>query len=333
MKNGKTPRLVSLLALLALVALPLLSACSAATGTEAPADQAPAVQEPATQEPATPAPMAFVDDMGRTITLDAYPERIVSTSPSLTEMLFAVGAGDKLVGRDDFSVYPEEVADVPSFGSLFSDFPAEAILAMQPDLVVAAQIISEEQVQALEDLGLTVYWQANPTSFEDLYKNINDLAGLVGKSDNASALVSDLEARVSAVQATVADAETTPVVFYELDATDPNNPWTAGGGTFIDLIINMAGGANAGAALEGDYAQMSVEALIEQDPTYIILGDSDFGGVTPEMVAARGGWDVMSAVANGEVHIFDSNLLSVPGPRLVDGLEQVARIIHPELFN
>lgn len=332
MKIGKTPRLVHLLALLALVALPLLSGCSTAAQTEAPAAQEPAAQEPANQEPATPAPMTFVDDMGRTITLDAYPERIVSTSPSLTEMLYAVGAGDKLVGRDDFSVYPDEVLDVPSFGSMFADFPAEAILGMEPDLVLAAQIISEEQVQALEDLGLTVYWQANPTSFQELYENINDLAALVGEEDNAATLISDLDSRVAEVQATVAQAETTPVVFYELDATDPNNPWTAGSGTFINLIINSAGGINAAAALEGDYAQISVEALIEQNPQYIILGDSDFG-MTPEMVAARGGWDSMDAVANGEVHTFDSNLLSVPGPRLVDGLEQVARIIHPELFN
>jgi iron complex transport system substrate-binding protein len=229
-------------------------------------------------------------------------------------------------------VYPEAALAVPSFGSLFADFPAETILGMEPDLVLAAEIIPAEQVQAMEELGLVVYWQANPTSFEGLFENINDLAALVGKTENAEVLIADLDARVKAVQELAAGAETTPVVFYELDATDPSNPWTAGSGTFIDLIITEAGGANAGAALAGDFAQMSVEALIEQDPQFIILGDSDFG-VIADIVAARGGWDVMTAVVTGQVYPFDSNTMSVPGPRLVDGLEQVIRIIHPELFD
>ena len=329
MKIRRNTRVTNLVSFALLGALLLLAGC------------APAAEEPATLEPVPAAQpeeqefsesLTFVDDLGRTITLDAYPERIVSTSPSLTEMLFAVGAGDTLTGRDDFSVYPEAALAVPSFGSLFADFPAETILGMEPDLVLAAEIIPAEQVQAMEELGLVVYWQANPTSFEGLFENINDLAALVGKTENAEALIADLDARVKAVQELAAGAETTPVVFYELDATDPSNPWTAGSGTFIDLIITEAGGANAGAALAGDFAQMSVEALIEQDPQFIILGDSDFG-VTADIVAARGGWDVMTAVVTGQVYPFDSNTMSVPGPRLVDGLEQVIRIIHPELFD
>ena len=311
------------LALLGAAAL-LLAACAPAVATTLAAAQAP------TDTPQ--GPLTFTDDMGRTITLDKYPQRIVSTSPSLTETLFFVGAGDTLVGRDDFSVYPDAVLDVPSFGSLFADFPAEAILGMQPDLVLAAQIISPDQVKTMEDLGLTVYWQSNPQSFDDLYSNIQDIAALVGKTDEVKSAVTGLELRVQAVEDTVATAAEKPVVFYELDATDPNNPWTAGTGSFIDLVLTSAGAVNAGAVLQGDFAQISVESLIQQNPDYIILGDSDFGGVTPEMVAARGGWDTMPAVENGNVFAFNSNLLSLPGPRLVDGLEAVARIIHPELY-
>jgi iron complex transport system substrate-binding protein len=313
MKYDKKKNLKQLLALLCGAVL-LLAACApAAAGEEAPQM------------------LTFRDDLGRTISLDGYPDRIVSTSPSLTEMLYFVGAGDTLVGRDDFSVYPDEALEAPSFGSLFTDIPAETILGMEPDLVLAAEIISSEQVQALEDLGLTVYWQSNPENFEDLYANILDMAALVGKSEAAAPLVSELGERVVAVEMAVAGAEETPLVFYELDGTDPNNPWTAGSGTFVDLVVNAAGGANAAATLQGDYAQISVEALIQQNPDFIILGDSDFG-MTPEIVAARGGWDGMKAVQNGYVFPFNSNLLSVPGPRLVDGLEQIARIIHPDLF-
>src|SRR3990172_2694350 len=224
MKIRRNTRVTNLVSFALLGALLLLAGC------------APAAEEPATLEPVPTAQpeeeevsetLTFVDDLGRTITLDAYPERIVSTSPSLTEMLFAVGAGDTLTGRDDFSVYPEAALAVPSFGSLFADFPAETILGMEPDLVLAAEIIPAEQVQAMEELGLVVYWQANPTSFEGLFENINDLAALVGKTENAEALIADLDARVKAVQELAAGAETTPVVFYELDATDPSNPWTA----------------------------------------------------------------------------------------------------------
>ncbi|MEX1275498.1 MAG: helical backbone metal receptor [Bacteroidota bacterium] len=336
-KRSKKTNLPVLLAATAL----LLAACSPATVVEPAATEAVEMSQPVEGQDVEDRPgedatavadvMTFTDDLGRTITLDGYPQRIVSTAPSLTEMLFAIGAGDRLVGRDDFSVYPEEAMAAPSFGSLFADFPAEAILAMEPDLVLAAQILSQDQVQAMEDLGLTVYWQANPTSFEELYANIDDLAALVGKAEEADALNADLAARVIVVLETIAAADTAPVVFYELDGTDPSNPWTAGAGTFVDLVITQAGGLNAAYALSGDFAQISVEALIEENPEYIVLGDSDFG-MTPEIVAARGGWDVMLAVVAGNILPFDSNTLSVPGPRLVDGLEAMARIIHPELF-
>lgn len=305
------------------IAALLLAACSP--------QPAPANTPVPTAEPIDTT-ITLVDDMGRTVTLAAPPQRIVSTAASLTEILYAIGAGDLLVGRDDFSVYPETVASVPSFGTLWGDFPAEAILGMQPDLVLAAEILSAEQVQALEDLGLAVYWQANPITFEDLYANIQEIATLTGRATEAEALVADLESRVNSVLETVSAAETTPIVFYELDATDPSNPWTAGSGTFVDHIITFAGGVNAAAALEGAFSQLSLEALIAVNPDFIILGDADFG-VTAEQVTARGGWDQTAAVLNGDIYPINSNWMSVPGPRLVDGLEAVARIIHPELFD
>ncbi len=323
----KVPKFFALLTRAAL----LLAACApqAAAPTTAPVAEAPT---------SAPAPTAtedtsitLTDDFGRTITLAAPPTRIVSTAASLTETLFALGAGDLVVGRDEFSVYPEAALDIPIFGSLWGDFPAEGILGLEPDLVLAAEIISADQIAALEALGLTVYWQKNPLTFEDLYQNVREIGALTGRTAEAEALAGEMQTRVDAVLATVAAAETQPVVFYELDATDPNNPWTTGSGTFIDLIITSAGGVNAAAALQGDYAQISVEALIEQNPDFIILGDADFG-MTPELVAARGGWNLMTAVLQNQVYPIDSNTMSVPGPRLVDGLETVARLLHPELF-
>lgn len=249
----------------------------------------------------------------------------------MTEILFTIGAGEQLVGRDDFSLYPEDALEVESIGSLWEGVPTEVILALEPDLILAAEIISEENIQVLLDLGLPVYWQTNPTDFDGLYDNLRTIAKITGHLEETENLIVELESRVEAVVETVAAAESTPSVFYELDATDPANPWTTGSGTFIDYIINMANGSNAAAAVQGDYAQISAEELIAVNPDVILLGDALYG-VAPESVAGRPGWDVITAVQNGAIYPIDPNMLSQPGPRLVDALEEIAQLIHPELF-
>ena len=318
----------------------LLSACSS-EATPAPAsnqDPEPVtVTEPTeapmpepTEEPGTEM-MVFEDDMGNMFELDGYPQAIVSISASTTEILFAIGAGGQVVGRDEYSIYPEEALEVTNIGAMWEELPAEAILALEPDLIVAAQIISEDQVTALRDLGLKVYWQANPTSYEELWENLRDFAKLTGHEDETEDLIADLEARVAAVQDKTATVNERPSVFYELDATDPSNPWTAGTGTFIDYIINQAGGSNAASALEGEYAQISSEQLIAVNPDIILLADAPYG-TTPESVAERPGWDVIAAVQEKALYPIDPNMMSVPGPRLVDALEITAGLLHPELF-
>jgi len=197
--------------------------------------------------------------------------------------------------------------------------------------VIAAQIVSEENIQVLLDLGLPVYWQANPTDFDGLYKNLLNVSEITGHSEETMALIADLQNRVETVVTTLADAKGVPSVFYELDATDPSNPWTTGSDTFIDYIITMAGGLNAAAALQGDFAQISAEELIAVNPEIIMLADALYG-VTPESVAERPGWDVIIAVQNGSIYPIDPNMMSVPGPRLVDALEETANLVHPELF-
>jgi iron complex transport system substrate-binding protein len=276
-------------------------------------------------------PLIITDDLGNTIELQEYPKAIVSLSPSMTEILFAIGAGNQVVGRDDFSLYPEAALEVKSVGSMWEGVPTETILAMEPDLVVVAQIVSEEEVQVLRDLGLPVYWQSNPTNFDELYDNLLDISTMTGHEKETLLLISDLKKRVESVVTTLADEDHNPSVFYELDATEPANPWTTGSGTFIDYIISMAGGSNAAAALQGDYAQISAEELIAINPEIILLADALYG-VTPESVVERPGWNVIAAVNNGAIYPIDPNMMSVPGPRLVDALEETAKLIHPELF-
>lgn len=274
--------------------------------------------------------LTFTDGLGREITLNGPAQRVVSLAPSLTEILFAIGAGAQVVGRDDLSDFPVEAASVASIGSSFGPLNTEAIVALEPDLVVAAEINTPEQVKSLEDLGITVYYFKNPVDFEGMYKDLGTMGTLTGHEDEAAALVASLSARVEAVEDAVANLAEQPTVFYEIDGTDPAKPWTTGPGTFMDIMITKAGGVNIGGVLSDSYAQISVEEIVLQDPDFIILGDAAFG-VTVESIGQRAGWADLTAVQEGNIVPFDDNLTSRPGPRLVNGLEELLKILHPEL--
>ena len=280
----------------------------------------------------TPASISLTDGLGRAVTLPGPAQRVISLGPSNTEILFAIGAGAQVVGRDSFSDYPAEAQALSDVGGGFGELNKEAIVALEADLVLVADIFPAEQIKALEDLGLTVYALPNPTNFEGMYKNLETVAMLTGHEAQAADLVKTLKARVDAVTQKIAGAAESPLVFYELDSTDINAPYTAGPGTFIDTLISAAGGVNLGGKLNGSWVQVSIEELITQNPAIIVLGDYTWGGVTPEMVQARPGWETLTAVKNGQVFTFDDNLVSRPGPRLVDGLEALAKLLHPDLF-
>ncbi len=287
----------------------------------------------ATTTPAETAagPLTFTDGLGRTVTLAAPAQKIVSLAPSTTEMLYAVGAGAQMVGRDSFSNYPEEATKLADIGGSNGAYSYDAIAALQPDLVVAAAINTEDQVKSLTDLGLTVYYVGNPTSFEELYKSLEALGEMTGHVEEAINLTDSLNTRVQKVLDTVAAAETTPVVFYELDGSDPSKPWTSGPGTYMDMLISMAGGKNVGASLSSAWAQISVEELLTQNPDVILLGDAAYG-TTVDQVKAREGWDKIKAVQTDAIYSFNDDLVSRAGPRLVQGLEELAKTIHPELY-
>lgn len=281
-------------------------------------------------EPAMETALTFTDGLGREVTLDETPQRIISLAPSNTEILFAIGAGEQIVGRDALSDFPEEAKAVTDIGSTFEALNTELIVSLEPDLVLAAEINTPEQVKQLEDLGLTVYYLKNPLTLEEMYANLELLAQITGHQEEASALVESLKARVAAVDEKIAPISSRFSVFYELDATDPAKPFTAGKGTFITQLIDRAGGYNIASDLEG-YPQMSLEQVVAADPAFIILGDARYG-VSPESIAQRPGWENLSAVKNGNVLPFNDDLVSRPGPRLVDALEELAKMLRPELF-
>lgn len=354
MSRNNSYKLLSLTLLLGLVPAacsPLAASPTVPPRTEAPIEAVPtnttiptpAPTETSTNQPQTPTetaitqaegfPLTLEDGLGHSLTLEAPAHRIVSLAPSNTEILFAIGAGNQLIGRDAFSDYPAEAAQIADVGGGWGDLNLETVVSLQPDLVLAAELSPPEQVQSLESLGLTVYLLKNPVEFEGMYANLLTLGQITGHQEQAAALVDSLKQRVAAIEGKLANVETRPLVFYELDSTEPNAPWTAGPGTFIDTLISMAHGENLGNVLQGDWAQISVEELITQDPDFIILGDYTWGGVTVEDVKARAGWETIQAVKDDHIYTFDDNLVSRPGPRMVDGLEAMAELIHPEAFN
>lgn len=307
------------LLLTVLLALFIVGCAPASTSTKMPA--------PVSTEPS--AAITLTDGLGRSVILNEAAKRVVSLAPSNTEILFAVGAGEQVIGRDEFSDYPAEAASIESVGGSMGEYSVEAIVALKPDLVLAAEINSPELVKQLEDLGLTVYYLANPSTLEELYVNLEIVAQLTG--EDPTKLTDSLKARVDTVDEKIIPLSARPAVFYEIDATDPSKPYTYGPGTFGDLLITRAGGFNIGGELTDPYPQISLEQIVISNPSMIFLGDSMWG-VTVESVVARPGWETIEAVKSSQIFPIDDNLISRPGPRLVDGLEQLAKLLHPGVF-
>lgn len=308
------------------------TAAAAATATTAPALPTATTAPPtATPAPAKAAfPLTITDDTGREVTLEKEPQKIVSLAPSNTEILFALGLGPKVVGVTDFCDYPAEAATKPKMGGIKPSL--EKIVAAQPDLVLAIAETSgaPEIAGKLEELNVKVI-VLGPKTLDDIMASIELVGQATGKGDEAANLVADIKAKVEGVIAKAKTATSKPRVMYELDATDPAKPYTPGPGSFMDALIGMAGGSNIAADAKMQWAQLSLEEVVKKDPEIIILGDANYG-VTPDQVKQRPGWSNVTAVKSGNVKPIDDNLVSRPGPRIGDGLQALAKLIHPELF-
>ncbi len=273
-------------------------------------------------------PMQVTDDLGRTVTIAKIPQRIVSLAPSNTEILFALGLGDKVVGVTDSDNYPPAVQNIERVGGAYSAESTnfEKIVALKPDLVLTINVASV--ISQLDKLGIpTVALQ--PKDMAGVLHDITLVGQITGTTDKANALVSSLNQRIKAVTDVVSTIPQTerPTVFYQV-STDL---WTTGPGSFQDSIIQMAGGVNVAQDLGQPWGQYSLETLVAKNPDVIITPFPDVyqklkGGAMP-------GWENIKAVKTGRVYLIDADIMSRPGPRLVDALEQVARDLWPDKFH
>ena len=247
--------------------------------------------------------------------------RIVSLSPTATEMLYAIGAGDQVVAVDSLSTYPAEVAPKVTKISAFEP-SAEAILAYEPDVVLISNDmnkISEQLTTA--DPEITVWTGAAASSLDDVYAQITQLGELTGRADAAEELVDDMTERIDAAVPEESDT-TTFSAYYELD----NTYYSITSNTFVGALMGKFGLKSIADGVEegNDYPQLSAEAIVAADPAIIFLADTKCCQQTAETVAARPGWSGIAAVKNGNVVELDDDIASRWGPRLVDLIEQIA---------
>ena len=279
----------------------------------------------------------LVDDHGYKTTLTAYPEKIVSVAPSCTEILYAIGAGDKVVSVTDYDNYPYDFAAWIAAGNMtsvgdFTDPNLEVITAIDPDLILASGGVQEESVGTLRDLGYKVL-VLDPTSIDGILKNIDLVGNATGKRGDAIALVNDIPSRIAVVENTVANAAK-PKVYYET-YYDPTSSWTIGALAWQNELIETAGGTNIFGDQQIAYYQYQVEALIARNPDVVVLPGEGMGSGTAEgfdAVKARPGWDTTSAVQNNRLYQINSDIIERSGPRIADAIEQLAAFFHPELF-
>ena len=277
---------------------------------------------------AAPARITLTDSLGRQVRLSQPAERIVSLAPSTTEILFAIGAEDTIVARSGLCDYPAAALELPSIGQLYPRLNAEAVVLLSPDLVLAAGVTHPQDVERLAKLGYAVYATSVSRGFDDIYRDIEAVGSLTGHTEGAASLLADLRRRVAVVEARSRQRSRRPRVFVEMDATDTSRPWTAARGSFIDALVRLAGGENVVRVTGDAYVQVSLEALIVGDPEFILV-NGGARGVQLEEVRARVGWSVLTAVREGNLVAIDADLISRPGPRVVDGLEQLAAALAP----
>jgi iron complex transport system substrate-binding protein len=325
-------RLTTLVVALLLV----LAACMSGTGraipSVAPASAVASSGSSATSSPiSTPAaepafPTSLIDDEGTSVTIPSEPQTIVSLTPATTETLFAFGVGDRIKGKgQDVFLFPPEAGAVPDVAT-FESVDIEKIIALAPDVVFAGgnSFTPPDDIDKMRSLGLAVVVLYAP-SVAAVSHDILLIGQAVGDRAGAAAMAVRIEAGFDDVRAAVAGLPT-PRVFYELDATGAI--YGPADTSFLAQMIQLAGGIpiTTGSA---DRFDISVERLIEQDPEVILMADAPFG-VTAEQVAARPGWQVMSAVKSDQIRPIDDQTVTRPGPRLFLGLALLARTIHPE---
>lgn len=334
MKNWKRIGSLGLLALmLMLAACGNNNAVNQGTGNAAEAAQQTqnagtnaTAEQPAAQE--TTYPYTVTDSTGKEFTFDAAPERIVSLAPSETEVLFALGLDEQVAGVSDLDDYPEAVKDKPRMGGF--QVNVEAIVAAQPDLVLAASLIDAATVKSLTDMGLNVF-QSSPKTIDAVMEHIQTIGEITNHQAEAAEVVGKMKQEVQTVTDAVGSLseDQKKKVYIEFSPG-----WTVGKGEFMDEMITLSGGINVASDVEG-WSEINEEQIIQANPDVILYAKSvvdENNKTLAEIIKGRSGWDQITAIKENRIIALDDNLLSRTGPRVTQGLIEVAKAVHPDLI-
>lgn len=295
-----------------------LAACA---GPSAPSPSMPATSA----TPAAAYPISLTDDEGTSITIDAAPQRIVSLTPATTEIVFALGAGDRLVGRGEYDDYPPESAVLPAVAT-FTGVAHEALVGLEPDLVLAGgnNFTSAADIKRMRDLGMTVM-VVYAATLDGVLFDIELIGAAIDARAEAATMTTALRQRVEAIDAAVAGLPR-PRTFYQI-GSEPEIYGPAPESFIADMVV-LAGGEPITTTDPAAFA-IAVERLVAEDPEVIVLGDAQWG-VCPADVAARPGWESMTAVQQSQIRPVFDTIVTRPGPRIAEGLAALALAIHPD---
>lgn len=272
-------------------------------------------------------PVTLKDATGEEVVIEREPERIVSLIPSNTEIAFQLGLEDEVVGVTDNDTYPEEVKEKESVGGM--EFNVEKIISLQPDLVLghgSAMGLSGAGLQQLRDAGITVFTVEDAKTFSEVYDSIETIGKATGAVEEAEKLVSEMKAKVEEVQQKVADVTEKKKVYIEIDP----GLYTVGKDSIMDEMLKVVNAENM--VTESGWPQLDQEAVIAGNPDVILITYGDYVENAVQQVLSREGWQDMNAVKNKQVIEVDSDTVTRPGPRLVEGVEELAKAVYPELF-
>lgn len=301
----------------------MLTACA---GSSADAPSATNTTSPSAT-PASAFPQTVTDDDGQQVVIDAAPRRIVTFAPSMTEIVFALGEGDRVVGvsgrYDDHPAAAKRIQEVGGAGDFGVDPNIEEVVSLDPDLFLTISG-GDQWKQRLRDLGIPVV-TLDATDFPDLLDDIRTVGDLIGAPEAATTLTQDMQSRADAVATSVEQAGGPVTCFFEVYYPPLT---TLGPHTYIFDLLERAGCDPVTASAKSDYPTWSVEKLVAESPDVYLTTPESAKSI--EAVAARPGFDAISAVTSGRVLLVDSDLVTRAGPRAIDGLEQLAAALHPE---
>lgn len=277
-------------------------------------------------------PVILNDAANQEVTIDSEPSQIISLIPSNTEIAYALGLGEKIVGVSDWANYPEEVQEVEKIGGM--EFNVEKVISLQPDLVLAhasSMVSTESALQQLRDAGLTVLVVNDATSFDETYQSILMIADATGTTEKAEVIIDEMKIKLQSIKekAALIDDEERLKVWVEVSPSP--EIYTAASGTFIDEMLQVIGAENAAAEQSG-WVSYTEEDAILLAPDVIITTYGYYVENPKDEVLSRPAWKDVPAVQNERVYDVHSDKVTRPGPRLIEGVEDLAKSIYPEIY-